>query len=168
MRKVNQEVLVADAPIVTLTRDNIAELKRHASENPRQRIRICAHRNMDDTIHEMLIVLTKGCYIRPHKHIGKGESFHIIEGALDVVEFDEEGNVTNVFSLGDYASGKNFYYRNVGSEYHTVVIRSKIVVFHETTQGPFRPSDNVPAPWSPDDKDAKGIAAFLARIDRGV
>lgn len=36
----------------------------------------------------MLIVMAKGSYIRPHKHKNKSESFHIIEGLLDVIVFD--------------------------------------------------------------------------------
>lgn len=164
MRWVSAEVLVADEPIVTVTHTDVAELKERAARNPRRRIRVCAHKNVDDAVHEMLIVMAEGCYIRPHKHVGKSESFHVVEGAVDVVVFDDEGNVTRVLPLGDYSSRGGFYYRSDAALYHTVFIRSAVAVFHETTRGPFRPSDNILAPWSPDEKDSAGVADFLAGL----
>lgn len=167
-KEINPEVLVADVPILIMTHDNIEKLKVLATKNPRQRVRVCAHRSMDDTVHEMIIVMTQGCYIRPHKHIGKGESFHIVEGSLDVVVFDEVGAITHVLSLGDYISGRAFYYRSDVLGYHTIVIHSKLVVIHETTQGPFRPSDSILAPWAPEDKDIKGIAEFRLKMHNEI
>jgi|SRR5437773_9236685 len=164
LREISEEVLVADAPIVTLTRDDVAELKARASRNARRRIRVCAHRSVDDAVHEMLIVMVRGCYIRPHKHVGKSESFHVVEGSVDVVVFDEEGRVTKVLPLGDYASGDGFYYRSDVALYHTVFIRSAAAVLHETTRGPFRPSDNVVAPWSPDETDTAAVEEFVAKL----
>lgn len=168
LREISAEVLVADAPIVTLTRDDVAGLKARASKNPRRRVRVCAHRSVDDAVHEMLIVMAHGCYIRPHKHVGKSESFHVVDGALDVVVFDEEGQVTQVLPLGDYSSGGRFYYRSDVELYHTVFIRSAVAVLHESTRGPFRPSDNVLAPWAPDEKDALAVAEFLSKLGRAV
>ncbi|MBM4134971.1 MAG: cupin fold metalloprotein, WbuC family [Nitrospira sp.] len=168
LREISPEVLVADVPLLTLTSDHIEHLKVRASKNPRRRIRLCAHRNLNDAVHEMLIVMTQECYIRPHKHLGKGESFHIVEGALDVVGFDEVGNVTTVLPLGDYGSGQSFYYRSDELGYHTVIIRSAFVVIHETTRGPFRAADNIVAPWSPDEKDPVAVGEFLARLGRMI
>jgi cupin fold WbuC family metalloprotein len=164
MRELNDEVLIADEPIVTLTREDIATLKARASRNARRRIRVCAHKSIDDAVHEMLIVMARGCYIRPHRHMGKSESFHVVEGALDVVVFDDAGAVVKRLQLGDYTSGRGFYYRNDEPSYHTVVIRSAVVVLHESTRGPFRPSDTIFAPWAPDETDGAAVAEFLATL----
>ena len=59
-------------------------------KNPRQRARYCTHSLVDDEVHEMVIYHKEGTYIRPHKHIGKTESFHLIDGEADVVFFDDE------------------------------------------------------------------------------
>ena len=165
LRELTAEVLVADEPILTLTRDDIAALKARAFRNPRLRIRVCAHHSVQDAVHEMLIVMIRGCYIRPHKHASKSESFHLVEGALDVVIFDEKGPVTKVFPLGDHASGSAFYYRSNIPLYHTVVVRSEVAVFHETTRGPFRQADNILAPWSPDERDSAAVTEFLHELD---
>src|SRR4051812_15824469 len=78
--KFNDEVLYSDDLIVQVERPEIEQLKKAALLNPRRRIRLCAHRNVDSTLHEMLIVHTANTYVRPHKHLNKIESFHVIEG----------------------------------------------------------------------------------------
>src|SRR5262249_21547916 len=109
-RTLNQEVLVAQGPIVRVDRTDIEPLKIQAARNERRRMRLCAHEAPDDRLHEMLIVLRKAVYVRPHKHTNKTESFHIMEGRGDVVVFDEAGKITEVIRMGDYLSGRTFYY----------------------------------------------------------
>ena len=78
-RRINDEVYVSDGPIVKVSRDDVEELKRLAGRTPRQRVRLCAHHRAEDALHEMLIVLGRGTYVRPHRHVNKTESFHVIE-----------------------------------------------------------------------------------------
>ena len=106
----------------------------------------------------------KDCYVRPHKHLGKPESFHIITVTLKVIIFDEEGNIKEIIPMGNYESGQNFYYRISDPLYHTVIITSEIAVFHETTSGPFKKSDTIFAPWSPEEQDFTGVKMFLERF----
>src|SRR5687768_8037033 len=89
----NDEVLIAATPIVTVSPADIEALKALALQNPRKRIRICTHKDTADPLHEMLIVHTRDTYVRPHKHLNKSESFHVIEGTVDVVIFNESGDV---------------------------------------------------------------------------
>jgi len=151
----NDEVLFTQDPITTVTRHTIDELKQKALTNSRERIRLCTHTDVNDRVHEMLIVHTKNNYVRPHKHLGKSESFHIIEGALTIVVFDEDGSITGVINLSDYTSGSEFFWRISNSFYHTVIPISDIVVFHETTAGPFRREDTIYPSWAPTDEDAE-------------
>ena len=161
----NPEVLYADDRIVTVDAAAIAEMKRGAAANDRRRIRLCAHRGVDDPLHEMLIVHERDAYVRPHKHLGKSESFHVIEGEADVVMFDDEGLVTDVIPVGSVASGRAFFYRIADPLFHTLLIRSDVLVFHETTRGPFQRSDTVFAPWAPDDRNAGEVDRFLRGLD---
>ena len=164
LTKLNDEVLVASSPLVQLGRADIEALKRQALTNPRRRIRICAHPDTADRLHEMLIVHTRGAYVRPHKHLQKSESVHIIEGEVNVVFFDDAGAVAEVVRMGDYGSGRKFYYRIGGPRYHTLLITSEFLVFHEVTNGPFRREDTVFAPWAPEEADAAACAAFQQRV----
>ena len=107
----NAEVLYSKDVLTTADHLDIEHFKQLSLHNPRKRVRLCTHLNQDDLLHEMLIVLEKSTYVRPHKHPGKSESTHIIEGLVDVVLFDDDGQIERVISMGDYASGKTFYYR---------------------------------------------------------
>ncbi len=163
-RSLNDEVLYTDEPIVAVRRDDVAKLIPQAAEVRHRRVRLCAHRGPLDPLHEMLIVLDRDTYIRPHKHLGKSESFHVIEGRADVVVFEEEGSIREVIAMGEYASGACFYYRLADPWYHGLVIRSDVFVIHETTGGPLDPAQTVFAPWAPPEDASSLRAAYLARL----
>ena len=167
-KTVNEEVLYTDERLVTVGSRDIDMLKDLAMRNRRKRIRLCAHRDVTDKVHEMLIVHTKDAYVRPHKHLTKSESFHIIEGVADVVIFAEEGTATDVVRMGDHSSPWIFYYRISEPLYHTLLIRSDFLVFHETATGPFIRSDSVNAPWSPDDADTGTVEEYMASLARSI
>lgn len=167
-KKINDEVLFTDEQIVKVGFQDIELLKEKAGSNPRKRIRLCAHRDMEDKLHEMLIIHKKGIYVRPHKHLNKSESFHIIEGTVDVIVFDETGKIIDVIKMGDYSSGLKFYYRISDPYYHTLFTKSDFLVFHETANGPFRRSDMVFAPWAPDENDMTARNEFIDRLSREV
>src|SRR5947207_1087581 len=99
LRRINDEVFVAEGPIVSISSRDIEFLKEKLASAPRKRIRICAHATPEDRLHEMIIVLDADTYIRPHKHIGKSESFHIIDGSVDVVIFEDQGEIEDVVRM---------------------------------------------------------------------
>jgi cupin fold WbuC family metalloprotein len=160
----NREVLYNAGLDIGLRQWDIAYLRNKAVLNRRRRIRLCAHKSVKDKLHEMFIVHTKGAYVRPHKHLGKDESLHIIEGSADLIFFDDKGRITDVVKLGTYRSRGIFYYRICRSSFHTLLIRSSFLVFHETITGPFRRSVSVMAPWSPDEKDPERVKKFMSMV----
>lgn len=162
----NAEVLFTKDAITTVDRSDITTLKRVASHTPRQRSRLCTHPNSDDLLHEMLIVHPRGTYVRPHKHRGKSESTHIMEGLVDVVLFDDTGSIAQVIRMGDYASGRTFYYRLATPVFHMLLIRSDVLVFHETTNGPFNRAETEFAAWSPEEADTPSTVAYMARVSQ--
>jgi cupin fold WbuC family metalloprotein len=164
-RAESAEVRYATDAIVLVDAADVARLEQEAAENPRRRIRLCAHHSVDSPLHEMIIVHTRDTYVRPHKHLGKSESFHLVEGKVDVVVFEEDGGVADVIAMGPFASGRPFFYRIAEPLFHTLLIRSDVVVFHETTGGPFRRADTVFAPWAPEDGDVAAVRRFLADLE---
>lgn len=166
-KEFNKEVFYATDRIISLKKRKIDLFKEKAKHNERKRIRICTHKDVDDKLHEMFIIHEKGIYIRPHKHLNKSESLHVIEGEVSVVFFDDKGNIINIIKMGDYLSGKEFYYRISDPYYHTLFITSDSLVFHETTSGPFDKTKTVFAPWSPDENDVEGVNRFMEKI-KGV
>ena len=160
----NDEVLYTVEAVTRVGPDDLARLTKLAAENPRQRIRLCAHPDVGDPLHEMIIVHARGAYVRPHKHLDKSESYHIVEGRLQVVFFEEDGEIRDAVHMGEIREGEVFYYRLSESWYHTVIPQSDVVVFHETTNGPFRREDVVFAPWAPDENDHPAVAAYLENL----
>lgn len=168
IKSLNFEVHMADELLVKVGRPEIEFLKERVTRTERKRIRLCAHKDVAEKLHEMFIVLTKETFIRPHKHLDKAESLHVIEGLADAVFFDDAGNIMEVIELGDYASGRQFYYRVAGPAYHTLVLHSDFLIFHESTQGPFVRAQTMYAPWSPSEGDIDAINIFRVRLAKAV
>lgn len=162
------EVLYAPKGIVVVDDAIIADLVTDAAKNPRRRIRLCAHSGVTDPLHEMFIVHERGCYVRPHKHFGKSESFHVVSGDVDVVVFDDSGNILNVIAMGPYGSQRPFFYRIAEPLFHTLLIRSDVLVFHETTSGPFKREQTLFAPWSPTGDDPHEVKTFLQLLNKNI
>ncbi len=109
----------------------------------------------------MLIVVAKECYIRPHKHLVKSETFLVLEGSAQAILFDDAGRVRNVLEMGPPGCGRTFFYRMPEAMYHGLLIESDWLVFLETTSGPFDPAKSVDAAWAPDEGDSAAVEAFL-------
>lgn len=165
MKLISPEVFVADEAVPKVDVAVIAALKQQALRNPRRRCRLCAHKDVQDRLHEMFLVMARDIYIRPHKHTGKAESWHVIEGEADIVFFDEAGVVTECFPV---AQGGTRYFRVDDPRYHTQIIRTEFVVVHEVTTGPFNRADSEFAPWAPTETDLPAVAAYWENLKRNV
>jgi cupin fold WbuC family metalloprotein len=164
LQESGEGVFTASGPIVKLSHQSTERLTAALAQSAKGRVRICGHPDVDDRVHEMIIVLARGGYIQPHRHRDKSESFHIIEGELDIVVFDEGGAVLETIAMGPYGSDRLFFYRMNASLFHTVIVRTPHVIFHETTTGPFRADETEFASWAPKPDDTAAVAAFLARF----
>lgn len=164
LERINDEVFVAKESIVVLGDDELAFLRRQALSSPRQRARICAHRRWEDLLHEMFIALSKQTYIQPHRHRHKSESFHVVEGEVDVILFEDDGTIYEVVRLGPFGSGHACFYRLDSLRYHTLVIRSDLLVMHEVTNGPFDRRSTEYAPFAPGEEDPKSINDYCRRL----
>ena len=165
--KESDEVLYPDEDVVFLERCDIHELMRLAMLNPRQRVRLCAHRAPKDLLHEMFIVHMRDCYVRPHKHLGKVESMAVLLGEVDVVLFNDDGSIRKVIPMGTQHSGKVFYQRLTDPIYHTLLIRSEFLVFHEITEGPFLRESTIFPDWAPVEPNV-ATNAFLVQLETQI
>jgi len=162
--KQNEEVLYTKDEITKISSSDIETLIEMADQTTRKRIRICAHPSLDDPVHDMLIVHFQDTYVRPHKHLNKDETFHIIQGELKVVIFNDDGAIKSFISMGEYGSGKTFFYRMSKSYFHSVIPSSEVVVFHETTKGPFNKDETIFPDWAPDERNINDIRMFINKI----
>jgi len=159
--KKNSEVYHSKENFFSISKEDINRLISLAKDTTRGRVRYCSHSSEHDTLHEMFIVHPKGAYVRPHKHLDKIESMLVIDGEVDYIMFDNDGNVDNVLQMGNFESKKPFYQTIRKDKFHTLIIKSEWLVFLEITQGPFESKDTVFANWSPKESDKSGIYNFM-------
>lgn len=147
--------------VVSLGRDIINELKRIAfRENIN--VRISMHQSPESDLHNMIILHHKGTYVIPHKHIKKGETYHLIEGSQSVFIFEESGNI---ISRCDMSLENNYLYRIGKNYFHTFIPTSDYVIFHESKIGPFvREGDSIFAPWAPTGDNKESVKIFMNNL----
>lgn len=161
-------VYVAAGPIGTIGLAELETLKAAVAASPKRRARINAHPDSEDALHEMMIAIDAASYIRPHKHHGKSEAFHVIEGDVDLVVFDDDGEIDRIVELGAAGGRRAFYCRTSDARFHTLVIRSPMLIVHEITNGPFRPDATIYADFAPDERDGAQARAYQSELTRRV
>jgi len=123
--------------IIQINKLNLEKLRTAAKDAPLRRARFCLHQGSEDIVQEMLIAFCKNSIVPVHRHKNKTESFHIIEGFIRVLFYNDNYEMINQFKMGPIESGLPFIYRLSNSMWHTIEILSDFAILHETTSGPF-------------------------------
>jgi cupin fold WbuC family metalloprotein len=160
-------VFYTSRPFVLADAALLAFLKAAAARTPLRRARLCAHPDPGAAQHDMLIVSAAGTYVAPHRHPVKTESFVVLEGEADCLLFEADGRIADVVRMGSTGSGQPFFYRMPVNRYHSLAIRSEVLVFAESTMGPFSSAATENAPWAPGATETEaGLAFIRAAIER--
>lgn len=138
------ELDVSDKEICTLVTDEDFQWLKAQSLRVNSRVRLCLHGGLDEALHQMVIALPKGDYVRPHCHHGKVESMMALEGQADLIFFDREGAKSQRLSL---RANQSSLVRIYPGAFHTLQVLSAMFLFLETTTGPFRREDTEYAVW---------------------
>ncbi len=160
-KSLNDLVVSATDQFVSFSENEKEFIKKTLIEKDYDRFRICAHKDSDDKLHEMLMVFSSKTYVRPSLHIDKEESLYILDGFGTYVFYDEQGKVIDHVKLGPKGSGRSFYCRIPANTYHSLIVESDQIIVKETTSGPFNRSDTLFATWSPEENDQLGIEKFI-------
>lgn len=140
----------------------ISDLKTLAARGGGQNARICLHAGPDSPHHDMIVLEHRGKYYRPHKHTDKGEAFHVMEGRLGLLAFDETGSVIDAHVLhpGDI-------YRVEASMYHAVLPQTDQVLYHENKPGPFLgDGDSIYPNWAPDGSEPDAVTSYVEGLNK--
>lgn len=144
-----------------IDKDIIDELKQVAFMDGGN-ARISLHATPEADLHNMIIFQHHKAYTRPHKHVSKSETYHIVEGEVALFVFDDEGTVIERF---DMSLQKKIICRIEKNYYHTLIPLSNFVIFLESRPGPFlRESDSFFPQWSIEVDDKNKIADFINTI----
>jgi len=138
------------------------ETSAKASQNERLRMNYNIHERLDDPVNRMLNALEPGTYLRPHRHLSppKTESYIVLRGELDVLFFDDNGNLFQRRTLNPEMG--NYGMDIPAGVWHSMIVRQSGTVLYEVKEGPFTPL--IPedfASWSPDPDNEEGVKAFF-------
>lgn len=163
LKQVSPEVFYSDGGFLAADSNMVERLKGAAAASPRRRARLCFHQGVEAHQQEMLIVMHRDSYVRPHRHLFKVETLAIVEGACAALLFNETGAITKVVPMSSATDGGAFFYRMPPNLFHTLVFSSEWLVFIETTIGPFDPAASEGASWAPTEDEPEAGHAFLTR-----
>ena len=114
-------------------------------------IRICMHKKPSDKHHDMIILQQKKNFYLPHKHLKKGETYHIIKGKMLCVLFNNSGKIKSKSIIR-----KNNIFRTPLNTFHTMAPLTKYVIYHESKTGPFlKKADSIFPVWAKKFKESK-------------
>ena len=139
---------------------HILFLEKYYKKNNKD-IRICLHTNQKDKHHDMIILQQKKNFYPPHKHLKKGETYHIIKGSMACVLFSNFGKILKICKLK-----KNDIFRTPINKFHTMFPLTKFVIYHESKTGPFlKKKDSIFSKWSKKlTKDKTHINDFKKKV----
>ena len=123
-------------------------------------IRICLHKNAKSNHHDMIILQQKKKFYKPHKHLKKGETYHIIKGSMICVLFKNNGEIKKTCKImrGDI-------FRTPINVFHTMFPLTKFVIYHESKRGPFlKKKDSIFPKWIGKFDNYKNIVFFKKKI----
>ncbi len=130
----------------------IKKISFAAKQSARKRKNYNFHKEPGDKLQRMLNALEPETYIQPHKHENpdKREAFIIIKGKMVIVEYDNEGNITDHI-LVDRSKG-NYGAEVQPGKWHSIICLEPGTVYYEVKDGPYDPdADKEFATWAPDE-----------------
>lgn len=122
------------------------------------------HKSDDDTLQRMLNAMQPGTYLQPHKHENpdKQEIFLVLSGKFLVVEFEEDGKISDYMILD--AISHQFAAEVAERVFHTVICLAPDSIAYEVKDGPYKPIDDKNfASWAPKEGDPD-CAEYIHKI----
>lgn len=141
------------------TADRLGELAHGAAESDRLRAHLNVHEQLDANVQRLFIATEPDTYMRPHRHpeAHKWEFFVVLEGAIDLLIFDEDGTLRERVEMSPDRTRAVEVPPNV---WHAYVCQKSGTVALEIKEGAYIPTPEQDfAPWSPAEKSV-GAAAF--------
>ena len=150
-----------------IDQDLFERVARDAAASDRRRMNFNFHESAADNPHRFLNVLLKGTYVRPHRHSDppKSESFLVLEGAAEVILFNDHGAITERYLLSPGGGvGQVWGVDLPPGVWHTILPLTDRAVCFEVKPGPWEAaSDKEFASWAPPDNHAS-VQSFLTSL----
>jgi cupin fold WbuC family metalloprotein len=124
----------------------LAQLLAQAAASCPRRSHLLLHADHQDQVQRLLIGLEPDSYVRPHVHSEQWEMLVLLRGALDVLIFGAQGELTQRLAMSVAAPVVQI---PLGT-WHGAAAQSASVVM-EVKPGPYRPNEF--AGWAPAEGD---------------
>ncbi|RKE04613.1 WbuC family cupin fold metalloprotein [Marinifilum flexuosum] len=120
----------------------------NAIKNPRKRMNHNFHKNGEELLQRMLNALEPETYLPPHRHAEKVEVFLLLRGKVQVLFFDDSGEIVEVKQLNPISG--EYGVEIPAGIWHTIFVEESGSVIYEIKEGPYVPGVGVDfAPWAP-------------------
>ncbi|MFZ4521157.1 MAG: WbuC family cupin fold metalloprotein [Bacteroidales bacterium] len=150
--------------MIKIDKELLDSISAAAKASPRRRMNHNFHKEYSDTLQRMLNAVEPHTYVQPHKHENpdKREVFIAFRGRILVIEFDDDGTITDHIIL-DPLKGSH------GAEipertFHTIIALDPDTVAYEVKDGPYTLIDDKNfASWAPKEGSPE-VAEYLSRL----
>ena len=140
--------------MIKIDADFVSKIVEKARKSERKRMNYNFHKFPEDPINRMVHGMEPDTYVQPHKHENpdKREAFIILKGRVAVVEYSDEGKISEIFILDSHTG--NFGVEIPSRTWHSLVCLETGSVIYEIKDGPYNPEDDKCfAPWAPKEGD---------------
>ena len=110
----------------------VGVLRTYHYKAERNLSRCCIHKSNDSLLMIMLIIVTNKYIYPPHKHSWKDETYNILCGQCEYIEYNDEGDLKLNRRLSE-----GHIYVNESRTFHALVPCTDELIFVEHTIGPF-------------------------------
>tara|TARA_Y200000002_G_C22584823_1_gene622526 strand:+ start:216 stop:674 length:459 start_codon:yes stop_codon:yes gene_type:complete len=125
-----------------LDKSDINFLLEKVKKSKDNKSRLCLHRNIDASIHQMLIFHKKNHKVRIHKHLNTEETYLLIKGKMKVNFFNKNGLIKNSTILSSVGTNYPFLIEVPKNTFHNQEFL-KDTIFLEIKSGPFRKKNDI-------------------------
>lgn len=161
----SDEVLFIKDRVIKVDNIMVQGIKKQAISKPSGKMRYCFHENENAGMQEMLFVIPKTGYARPHMHKNVAESHVVIDGEGYCVLFDDTGDIMDSFKI----SPKHKFIYHISKEiWHMIVPISDQMVIYEIREGNFNSSTNIFPEWAPKENEIDKIKKYKQDILKRV
>ena len=155
----SEVVYSVEDSVISISKSEVDFLREVAEHSSLRKARVLLHGSPDKDLHEMLIVHSFGQYIQPHINDHSTKSFVMLDGAMVVVLFKYEGEISSHIRLDEFGKGSTFMLRLDKPVFHTVVPISTTVTFLETAKGPHMRTHY--APFAPEPNNTSESEKYM-------
>ena len=143
LRKKNDRVFYATATPAALDAQSIILMKELAQYKGLAMFRICLHQDDAEGIHEMLMVHTRPMLVGPLKQNKSSLSYHMLDGAAEILLHDDAGVAVRQIRLDSSDSSCASSVRLRANVFRSMQTLSPYALFLEVASGPFEDNDTI-------------------------